>query len=85
MDIREAAPTNPNPNNDYGKGLADSIAANVEKRGGTITRSAPHEEGKGESVRASLLRYVCCADMPAPVPVVLRFRRGVLHIVPYAP
>ncbi len=35
-------------NNDYGKGLADSIKANVEKRGGRITISAPHEDGKGD-------------------------------------
>ena len=35
-------------NNDYGKGLADSISANVEMRGGTITISAPHEDGKGD-------------------------------------
>ena len=35
-------------NNDYGKGLADSIKANVEKRGGKITISAPHEDGKGD-------------------------------------
>ena len=35
-------------NNDYGKGLADSIQANVEERGGTITISTPHEDGKGD-------------------------------------
>ena len=35
-------------NNDYGKGLSDSIAANVKKRGGKITISAPHEDGKGD-------------------------------------
>ena len=35
-------------NNDYGKGLAESIAANVKKMGGTITISAPHEDGKGD-------------------------------------
>ena len=46
MDIQEAAMTY--TNNDYGKGLADSIAANVEMRGGTITMSAPHEDGKGD-------------------------------------
>ena len=46
MDIQEAALTY--TNNDYGKGLADSIAANVEMRGGTITMSAPHEDGKGD-------------------------------------
>ncbi|MDE0023686.1 MAG: ABC transporter substrate-binding protein [Spirochaetaceae bacterium] len=46
MGIEEAAMTY--TNNDYGKGLADSIEANVEKRGGTITISAPHEDGKGD-------------------------------------
>ena len=46
MDIHEAAMTY--TNNDYGKGLADSIAANVGKRGGHITISAPHEDGKGD-------------------------------------
>ena len=51
MDIQEAAMTY--TNNDYGKGLADSIAANVEMRGGTITMSAPHEGGKG-IIQASL-------------------------------
>ena len=35
-------------NNDYGKGLADSIEANVAKMGGEITISAPHEDGKGD-------------------------------------
>ena len=46
MDIQEAALTY--TNNDYGKGLADSIAANVEALGGTITISAPHDDGKGD-------------------------------------
>ena len=46
MDIQEAAMTY--TNNDYGKGLADSIAANFEMRGGTITISTPHEDGKGD-------------------------------------
>ncbi len=46
MDIGEAALTY--TNNDYGKGLADSIEANFEMRGGTITISAPHEDGKGD-------------------------------------
>ena len=44
--IRQAALTY--TNNDYGKGLADSIKTNVEKRGGRITVSAPHEDGKGD-------------------------------------
>ena len=46
MGIKEAALTY--TNNDYGKGLADSIAANVKKGGGKITISAPHEDGKGD-------------------------------------
>ena len=46
MDIGEAALTY--TNNDYGKGLADSIEANFKMRGGTITISAPHEDGKGD-------------------------------------
>ena len=46
MDIHEAAMTY--TNNDYGKGLADSIEANFTKRGGHITISAPHEDGKGD-------------------------------------
>ncbi|MGI9524929.1 MAG: ABC transporter substrate-binding protein [Hyphomicrobiaceae bacterium] len=35
-------------NNDYGKGLADSIKANFAKIGGKITISAAHEDGKGD-------------------------------------
>ncbi|MFD1344254.1 ABC transporter substrate-binding protein [Litorisediminicola beolgyonensis] len=35
-------------NNDYGKGLADSFAAAFEAAGGTITLSAPHEDGKAD-------------------------------------
>lgn len=35
-------------NNDYGKGLADSIKSNVESMGGTITITAAHEDGKGD-------------------------------------
>jgi branched-chain amino acid transport system substrate-binding protein len=35
-------------NNDYGKGLADSFAANYEEMGGTITLSAAHEDGKAD-------------------------------------
>ena len=46
MDLHEAAMTY--TNNDYGKGLADSIQANFEKRGGHITISTPHEDGKGD-------------------------------------
>ena len=46
MDLQEAALTY--TNNDYGKGLADSIEANVKMRGGTITISVPHEDGKGD-------------------------------------
>ena len=46
MGIHEAAMTY--TNNDYGKGLADSIQANFEKRGGHINISTPHEDGKGD-------------------------------------
>lgn len=35
-------------NNDYGKGLADSIEANFSAAGGTITINAPHEDGKAD-------------------------------------
>ena len=35
-------------NNDYGKGLADSIEANFTAAGGTITTNAPHEDGKAD-------------------------------------
>jgi len=35
-------------NNDYGKGLADSIQKNFEALGGKITISASHEDGKGD-------------------------------------
>jgi branched-chain amino acid transport system substrate-binding protein len=35
-------------NNDYGKGLADSIQAAFEAKGGSVTISAAHEDGKGD-------------------------------------
>lgn len=35
-------------NNDYGKGLADSIQAAVEAAGGSVTISAAHEDGKAD-------------------------------------
>ena len=35
-------------NNDYGKGLADSIKTNFEAAGGSVTISAAHEDGKGD-------------------------------------
>jgi len=35
-------------NNDYGKGLAESIQKNFEDQGGTVTLSAAHEDGKGD-------------------------------------
>ncbi len=35
-------------NNDYGKGLADSIEANFKAAGGTVTLNASHEDGKGD-------------------------------------
>ena len=35
-------------NNDYGKGLAESIQSNYEASGGKVTISAAHEDGKGD-------------------------------------
>ena len=35
-------------NNDYGKGLADSIETNFKAAGGSVTISVPHEDGKGD-------------------------------------
>ncbi|MEM9333062.1 MAG: ABC transporter substrate-binding protein [Pseudomonadota bacterium] len=35
-------------NNDYGKGLAESIQSNFESTGGSVTMSAAHEDGKGD-------------------------------------
>ncbi len=35
-------------NNDYGKGLADAIAAAHEAKGGTVAINAAHEDGKGD-------------------------------------
>ena len=35
-------------NNDYGKGLADSIATNFRAMGGAVTIAAAHEDGKGD-------------------------------------
>ena len=35
-------------NNDYGKGLADSIQRNYEKSGGKVTLNAAHEDGKAD-------------------------------------
>ncbi|MGB0905661.1 MAG: ABC transporter substrate-binding protein, partial [Mangrovicoccus sp.] len=35
-------------NNDYGKGLADSFIAAFEAAGGSVTLSAPHEDGKAD-------------------------------------
>jgi branched-chain amino acid transport system substrate-binding protein len=35
-------------NNDYGKGLADAIAAAFTAAGGTVAINAPHEDGKGD-------------------------------------
>ena len=35
-------------NNDYGKGLADSIESNFKAAGGTVTLNASHEDGKGD-------------------------------------
>ncbi len=44
--IKQAALTY--TNNDYGKGLADSIQTNFEKAGGKITLAAAHEDGKAD-------------------------------------
>jgi len=35
-------------NNDYGKGFSDSFSAAFTAAGGTVTLSAPHEDGKGD-------------------------------------
>ncbi len=35
-------------NNDYGKGLSDSIESNFKAAGGTVTINAPHEDGKAD-------------------------------------
>ncbi len=35
-------------NNDYGKGLADSIEKNFKADGGSVTINAPHEDGKAD-------------------------------------
>ena len=35
-------------NNDYGKGLADSIESNFEASGGNVTINVAHEDGKGD-------------------------------------
>lgn len=35
-------------NNDFGKGLSDSIASAFEARGGTVTINASHEDGKAD-------------------------------------
>ena len=35
-------------NNDYGKGLADSIESNFEAAGGAVTINTPHEDGKAD-------------------------------------
>ena len=35
-------------NNDYGKGLAESIETNFKAAGGTVTINASHEDGKGD-------------------------------------
>lgn len=35
-------------NNDYGKGMADAFAAAFAAKGGAVTLSAPHEDGKAD-------------------------------------
>lgn len=44
--IKEVAVTY--TNNDYGKGLADAFQAAFEAAGGTVTISAPHDDGKAD-------------------------------------
>jgi len=44
--IKEVAVTY--TNNDYGKGLADAFQAAYEAAGGTVTISAPHDDGKAD-------------------------------------
>ncbi|MEQ9056375.1 MAG: ABC transporter substrate-binding protein [Roseovarius confluentis] len=46
LGINEVAVTY--PNNDYGKGLADSFQAAFEAAGGTVTINAAHEDGKAD-------------------------------------
>lgn len=46
QDIKEVAVTY--TNNDYGKGLADAFQAAFEAAGGTVTISAPHDDGKAD-------------------------------------
>ena len=46
QDITEVAVTY--TNNDYGKGLADAFQAAYEAAGGTVTISAPHDDGKAD-------------------------------------
>ena len=50
-------------NNDYGKGLADSIKMNFEKAGGEITISAAHEEGKGDNCAEVAAQAQACGDI----------------------
>ncbi|MDZ7910179.1 MAG: ABC transporter substrate-binding protein [Gemmobacter sp.] len=35
-------------NNDYGKGMADAFAAAFAAKGGAVTLSSPHEDGKAD-------------------------------------
>ncbi|ESW60465.1 MAG: branched-chain amino acid ABC transporter substrate-binding protein [Rhodobacter sp. CACIA14H1] len=35
-------------NNDYGKGMADAFAAAFAEKGGTVTATVPHEDGKAD-------------------------------------
>jgi len=44
-------------NNDYGKGLSDSFISNFETKGGSITISAAHEDGKAMRIRGALASF----------------------------
>ena len=46
QDIKNVAITY--TNNDYGKGLSDSFAGAFQAAGGSVTITAPHEDGKGD-------------------------------------
>ena len=66
-------------NNDYGKGLADSIESNFTASGGTITINTGHEEGKGDysAEVAALAQAGGCLLYTSPSP-----RDGLLSRMP---
>jgi len=53
-------------NNDYGKGLADSLTAAFEKNGGTVAISEGHEEGKADKARPTIAPSWARWPLPAP-------------------